>query len=183
MKHYDEMKALSLAILVLAATGSVLAQEAPGDERSQAAQFAREQEIDDTGEKGFAAVAVEADWPDAYRINRFVRAAGADEDAVQSLADFGRFPTWMWRNADVPGSRRLVEPPRSPHGDTLQELLRFLDRTQPNARVVVWAHNSHLGDARATEMSQRGELNVGQLVREAYGAKPCSWASRHTPAR
>ena len=46
-------------------------------------------------------MAVEADWPDAYRINRYVRGPGADEDAVQALADFGRFPTWMWRNADV----------------------------------------------------------------------------------
>ena len=55
--------------------------------------------------------------------------------------------------------------------DTLQELVRFLDRTEARARVVVWAHNSHLGDARATEMSRRGELNVGQLVREKYGAK------------
>jgi erythromycin esterase-like protein len=54
--------------------------------------------------------------------------------------------------------------------DTLRELLRFLDRTHAGARIVVWAHNSHLGDARATEMSERGELNVGQLVREEYGA-------------
>jgi erythromycin esterase-like protein len=54
--------------------------------------------------------------------------------------------------------------------DTLQELMLFLDRSQPDARVVVWAHNSHLGDARATEMSDRGELNVGQLVRQQYGA-------------
>jgi erythromycin esterase-like protein len=54
--------------------------------------------------------------------------------------------------------------------DTLQELLRFLNRTRPGARVVVWAHNSHLGDARATEMGEGGELNVGQLVREQYGA-------------
>jgi erythromycin esterase-like protein len=35
----------------------------------------------------------------------------------------------------------------------------------------VWAHNSHLGDARATEMGQGGELNVGQIVRERYGAE------------
>jgi erythromycin esterase-like protein len=35
----------------------------------------------------------------------------------------------------------------------------------------VWAHNSHLGNARATEMSERGELNVGQLVRERFGEK------------
>jgi erythromycin esterase-like protein/hypoxanthine phosphoribosyltransferase len=253
-------------------------------------------------EKGFAAVAVEADWPDAYRINRFVRGAGVDEEAVQALADFGRFPTWMWRNADVldfigwlrtynegqtadqragfygldlyslrssmeavlryldkvdpdaarrarrrygcfdqfgdemqqygyvaglglqPSCERevltqLVELHRqraeyaSRDGrvaaddyffaeqnarlvknaeeyyrtmfrgrdeswnlrdghmvETLEELRRFLNRARPDSRIVVWAHNSHLGDARATEMSERGELNVGQLVRERYGA-------------
>jgi erythromycin esterase-like protein len=38
------------------------------------------------------------------------------------------------------------------------------------SKAVVWAHNSHLGDARATDMSwRRKELNVGQLVREHYG--------------
>src|SRR3981081_2353965 len=52
-------------------------------------------------EKGFTAVAVEADWPDAYRVNRYVRGVGDDPTASESLADFRRFPTWMWRNADV----------------------------------------------------------------------------------
>src|SRR2546426_4634567 len=52
-------------------------------------------------EKGFAAVAVEADWPDAYRINRYVRGASSDAEAIDALGDFKRFPTWMWRNADV----------------------------------------------------------------------------------
>ena len=37
--------------------------------------------------------------------------------------------------------------------------------------MVVWAHNSHLGDARATEMGESGELNLGQLARDAFGAK------------
>jgi erythromycin esterase-like protein len=54
--------------------------------------------------------------------------------------------------------------------ETLSELLTFLDRNQPGARVVVWAHNSHLGDARATDMVEGGELNLGQLVRQEYGA-------------
>ena len=52
-------------------------------------------------ECGFTAVAVEADWPDAYRVNRYVR---GDEPRCRrggALKDFGRFPTWMWRNADV----------------------------------------------------------------------------------
>jgi len=43
------------------------------------------------------------------------------------------------------------------------------DRLGADAGIVVWAHNSHLGDARATEMGRRGELNLGQLVRERYG--------------
>ena len=52
-------------------------------------------------EKQFSAVAVEADWPDAYRINRFVRGYPGDAEASEALSDFKRFPTWMWRNADV----------------------------------------------------------------------------------
>src|SRR5205823_2433132 len=51
--------------------------------------------------------------------------------------------------------------------ETLNELFGHLD--SGSAKIVVWAHNSHLGDARATEMSGRGELNVGQLVRERLG--------------
>jgi erythromycin esterase-like protein len=52
-------------------------------------------------EKGFNAVCIEGDWPDAYRVNRYVRGANDDAEAVDSLAGFKRFPTWMWRNADV----------------------------------------------------------------------------------
>src|SRR6266566_2992299 len=52
-------------------------------------------------EKGFTAVAAEADWPDAYRVNRYVLGRGADQYAVQALDSFRRFPAWMWRNSDV----------------------------------------------------------------------------------
>src|SRR6266567_4824448 len=52
-------------------------------------------------EKGFTAVAVEADWPDAFRVNRFVRGLGDDKDANEALGGFKRFPTWMWRNTIV----------------------------------------------------------------------------------
>ncbi|HET9467594.1 MAG TPA: erythromycin esterase family protein, partial [Vicinamibacterales bacterium] len=252
-------------------------------------------------ECGFTAVAVEADWPDAYRVNRYVRGVGRDEDAVDALKDFGRFPTWMWRNADVLDfigwlktyndgkveSRRVgfygldlyslrasaeavlaylkkVDPEaasraRARYGcfdrfgdemqqygyaaafglkpscerevvaqlmdlhhrradyvsrdgrvapddfffaeqnarlvrnaeayyrtmfrghveswnlrdrhmaDTIGELLAFLDHRQPESRIVIWAHNSHLGDARATQMGDLGELNVGQLMRQKFG--------------
>jgi len=50
--------------------------------------------------------------------------------------------------------------------ETLQSILAFRG---PDAKAVIWEHNSHIGDARATEMSARGELNVGQLVRQKYG--------------
>ena len=52
--------------------------------------------------------------------------------------------------------------------ETLQQVL---DHGGPDARAVVWAHNSHVGDARFTEMgTERGELNIGQLCRETFGA-------------
>src|SRR5688572_19651067 len=52
-------------------------------------------------EQRFSAVAVEADWPDAYRVNRFVQGVGADRTALAALGDFERFPRWMWPNRDV----------------------------------------------------------------------------------
>jgi erythromycin esterase-like protein len=254
------------------------------------------------GEKGFNAVAVEADWPDALRVNRYVQGQNADPDAVEALAGFQRFPAWMWRNADVldfvgwlrthneslsPGAttagfygldlyslhasigavlnyldkvdpagaqrarhryacfenfgedpqaygyaaglglsptcesqvvaqlidlqRRAAEYARRDGRmaeddffyaqqnaqliksaesyyrsmfrgrvsswnlrdehmvNTLGALVRHLSLRNPETKVVVWAHNSHLGDARATQMGRSGEWNVGQLVRERYG--------------
>src|SRR5258706_5652259 len=52
-------------------------------------------------EKGFTAVAVEADWPDAYRVNRYVRGIDDDNTPEEALAGFKRFPVWMWRNTVV----------------------------------------------------------------------------------
>jgi erythromycin esterase-like protein len=252
-------------------------------------------------EKGFTAVAVEADWPDALRVDRYVRGRSEDEFATEALADFKRFPTWMWRNTDVaefldwmrerndalpegaskagfygldlyslrasmesvlryleqvdPAAARqareryacfdhfgedtqvygfatsmglsksceeevvhqLVELQRHAierarrggreeeeafyaeqnarvvmnaeayyrsmfvqevsswnlrdrhMAETIEQLVAYLERRGERAKIVVWAHNSHVGDARAAERAQRGELNVGQLVRERYG--------------
>src|SRR5205807_7384500 len=57
--------------------------------------------------------------------------------------------------------------------ETLEALIAHLEETYDwsigDAKAVVWAHNSHVGDARATELGQAGELNVGQLVRERHG--------------
>ena len=53
--------------------------------------------------------------------------------------------------------------------ETIEALISYLRRHGQAPKLVVWAHNSHLGDARATEMGSRGELNVGQLMRQKYG--------------
>jgi erythromycin esterase-like protein len=252
------------------------------------------------GEHGFQAVAVEADWPDAYRVNTYVRGRSSAPDAVGSLAGFERFPAWMWRNRDVvefvewlrdynaglsadervgfygldlysmygsieavvgyldkvdaeaarraryryscfdhyredsqaygyaasfsltrsceqgaveqlvelrkqaaayaqrdgriaeddyfyaEQNARLVQNAeqyyRSMFGtrvsswnlrdrhmvETLERLVAHLDRHGGRSKVVVWEHNSHLGDARATDMGRAGEVNVGQLARERW---------------
>jgi erythromycin esterase-like protein len=52
--------------------------------------------------------------------------------------------------------------------ETLEALLRHVQQMSGHARAVIWAHNSHLGDARATYMGDGGQLNLGQLVRQAH---------------
>ena len=255
--------------------------------------------------KGFNLIAAEADWPDAYRANRWVRGVSADHDPAGALGDFTRFPRWMWRNDVVveflaclrrhndtrPAAQRIgfygldlyslhssidavlkylskVDPDgalrareryacfdhfvndsqaygyatavglsrpceddvvaqlteirrraadyasrdgriaadefffaeqnarvvrnaeeyyRSMFGghteswnlrdthmmETLEALMAWTARQTGAARAVVWAHNSHLGDARATQMGEWGELNLGQLVREKFGRDAC----------
>jgi erythromycin esterase-like protein len=68
----------------------------------------------------------------------------------------GRVSSWNLRDS------HMVE--------TLQALDRHLGAGGQSPRIAVWAHNSHLGDASATEMGDQGEWNVGQLVRDRYGA-------------
>jgi erythromycin esterase-like protein len=247
-------------------------------------------------------VAVEADWPDAYRVNRYVMGLSHDENADAALSDFHRFPAWMWRNhavltfveglrarndahahpatkvrfygldlyslrasiEAVVGYLDTVDPAEAQRArqryscfdhvgaegqaygyalayagampceneavaqlielrhradaylrrdgwiandeffyaeqnarlvrdaeeyyqqmyraevsswnlrdrhmaGTLDALIEHLDGQVPRTKIVVWEHNSHLGDARATEMGARGELNVGQLARQRYG--------------
>jgi erythromycin esterase-like protein len=251
-------------------------------------------------EKDFAAVAVEADFPDAYRINRFVRGEGSDRTAEDALGEFQRFPLWMWRNTEVLEFVEWLKNHNDPLGmgekigfygidlyslhssmaavlkyleavdkeaanraryryscfnafgedaqhygyaasfdvskscedeavnqlmdlrqkafnymnrdgfvardeyffaeqnarlvinaeeyyremfrgrvsswnlrdrhmaETLAALAAHLESQQIPPKIVVWAHNSHLGDASATDMQQRGEWNVGQLIREQF---------------
>lgn len=252
---------------------------------------------------GFNAVVIEADWPDAYRVNRYVRGIDGDRDADAALGGFKRFPQWMWRNRDVVGFVEWLREHnlalRKGHRlcgfygmdlyslyTSIEEVLTYLDRVDPEAakrarrrygcferhdddpqaygraagfdmtndcreealsqlvelqraaaerakrdgkcvedesfyaeqnavliknaeeyyrqmfvgrvdtwnprdthmietierllahldkncgsptKAVVWAHNSHLGDGRHTEMGRMGEVNVGSLSRERWG--------------
>jgi erythromycin esterase-like protein len=58
--------------------------------------------------------------------------------------------------------------------ESLARLTNHLSKADSPAKVIIWAHNSHLGDARATQMGERGELNLGQLVREHFGKQAVS---------
>src|SRR5436190_9663603 len=67
----------------------------------------------------------------------------------------GRVSTWNLRDQHM--------------SQTLSALTDHLSRQGTPAKVIIWEHNSHIGDARATDMGREGEVNVGQLVRERYG--------------
>ena len=77
------------------------------------------------------------------------------------------------------GARVVVEPARPPHGRDARPRSTTTSTARRGGRpkIVVWAHNSHLGDARATEMGERGELNVGQLVRERLRRATRCWSA------
>jgi len=251
-------------------------------------------------EKGFSFIAVEGDWPDCYRVNRYLKGfPGSGANAFDVLHAFERWPTWMWANREivdlvewlrgyneqrrVPDERKVgfygldvyslwdsmrvvVEYLESkdpqlaagarrayrcfePYGedeqeyaratylvptscedeavavlrtlrqrapdygedgresyfnaeqnafvarnaelyyrtmvrggsqswnvrdhhmvDTLDRLMAHHEQFNPEAKAIVWEHNTHIGDARFTNMANAGMVNVGQLVRQAHGA-------------
>jgi erythromycin esterase-like protein len=144
-------------------------------------------------DRGFNVVCIEGDWPDAYRVNRYVRGAGDDAEAIESLEGFERFPSWMWRNPvvlDFIGwlrdyNQRSPLAGRSKAGFSGLDLygmyakldgqvaadrfLQHLALRQGATKAIVWAHNSHVGNADATAMALRNETNLGALARQAFG--------------
>src|SRR5438093_6236186 len=99
---------------------------------------------------GFTAVAAEADWPDAFRVHRYVRGRSGDRTANEALAEFQRFPQWMWRNTVMLGFVDWLRPyddalpannPRvgfygldlySLHS-SMDAVIRYLDEADPEA--------------------------------------------------
>ena len=97
----------------------------------------------------------------------------------QTAATDGADRFGAWQNAEVvAGAERYYRAMvhggrqswnvRDRHMD--ESLDRLLRHYGPRAKAVVWAHNTHVGDARATDMAERGEVNIGQLARERYAA-------------
>jgi erythromycin esterase-like protein len=92
---------------------------------------------------------VDLSWLSAFQNARIVKNA---EEYYRVSAD-GTTSSWNLRDHHM--------------ADSIEDEATYL-RREP-AKVVVWAHNSHQGDARATDMGARGEWNVGQLMRRRYG--------------
>src|SRR5439155_14420847 len=100
-------------------------------------------------DKGYSAIAVEADWSDAYRVNRYVRGVSDDTDANSALLGFKRFPAWMWRNTVVLDFVQWLreyndsQPPRQKVGfygidlyslvTSMEAVLAYLDKVDPAA--------------------------------------------------
>ncbi|WP_262283927.1 erythromycin esterase family protein [Micromonospora sp. MA102] len=92
-----------------------------------------------------------ADGPDHFGAWQNAEVAAGAERYYRAMVRGGR-ESWNVRDRHM--------------DDTLD---RLLDHYGPGARAVVWAHNTHVGDARATDMADAGEVNIGQLARERYG--------------
>lgn len=101
-------------------------------------------------EKGFTVLAIEADWPDAYRVHRYIRGATTDSNANEALSGFRRFPTWMWRNTVVVEFvewlrefNRKLDPKKAPAGfygmdlyslhASIDAVLNYLNKVDPEA--------------------------------------------------
>src|SRR6476469_7693580 len=103
-------------------------------------------------ERGFDAIAVEADWPDALRVNRYLNASAAssaDRRAEEALGDFRRFPLWMWRNTETAAfierlrARNLAVGPQAATGffgldlyslrSSMDAVIRYLSEVDPEA--------------------------------------------------
>jgi erythromycin esterase-like protein len=146
-------------------------------------------------EKGFSFIAVEGDWPDCYRVNRYVKGlpvSGANAHDVLKAVE--RWPTWMWANWEIVALAEWLRrhndarPDEGKAGfygldvyslwESLESVLGYLERVDPDAtataRRAFRCFDPYGRDAqeyaRATDMASAGMVNVGQLVREAHAA-------------
>jgi erythromycin esterase-like protein len=130
-------------------------------------------------ERGFAAVAIAGGWPEAIRVDRYVRGQGDDESAAAALAGFERFPTWMWRNSDVAAfgewlaawnAQRSAEQRAGFYGLDLysmyvaiRSLLSYLDDADPAA-----AHAARALYTGLDQVADAGDARQGLEVAASY---------------
>ena len=108
-------------------------------------------------QRGFDLVAVEADWPDAYRANQWVRLFGTDNTAEEALSDFTRFPRWMWRNREVVRFLRWL---RSENAER-----------RPDARAGFYGldlYSLHRSMARVIEYLDKVDPTAATRARQGY---------------
>jgi erythromycin esterase-like protein len=101
---------------------------------------------------------------DVHRLARASHSSEVDFDALQNgevLAGAERYYRTMMRGDGASWNVRDCH-----MADTLD---RLMDHHGPGTKAVVWEHNTHIGDARATDMAAAGMVNVGQLVRQRHG--------------
>lgn len=122
-------------------------------------------------ELGFDTIAIEGDWPDTARVNRFIRGESAD-DAAAALGDFERFPEWMWRNREMrdfivwlrqhntgSGAGTAATPKTEIFGLDLYSLyrsadavIRYLDKVDPKQAQIArerYGRLDHVRDAQS----------------------------------
>ncbi len=130
-------------------------------------------------DKGFRGVAVDADGPDARRVDCWVRGDFRRRRRGDALGAFCAVPGVDVAQHGGPRVRRLAADVQRRHSRDVRQVrvsgastsTASMPRWRRSSRPSgVWAHNSNLGDARGTEMADRGELSLGQLVRARHGA-------------
>ncbi len=99
------------------------------------------------------------EWLDAAANARLIKNA----EAYYRVMYYGSAESWNLRDTHM-----------------FETLCQLLEAKGPEAKAVVWAHNSHIGNAAHTEMGQvREELNIGQLVKERFGERGAADRLRH----
>jgi erythromycin esterase len=116
--------------------------------------------------------------PQSYAwATRFLRASCADE-VVRMLIDLRGRDLAVWQNAEVVAGAEHYYRAMAAGGPTAWNvrdrhmeatLARLLDEYGEGSRAVVWAHNTHVGDANATDQAMLGEVTIGSLARERFG--------------
>jgi erythromycin esterase-like protein len=126
-------------------------------------------------EHGFRAVAVEADWPDSFRVHRFVTGRSDDKNANDALSDFRRFPGWMWRNTVVVEFVEWLREWNS-SGGSEKDAAGFYGLDLYSMHSSIEAVLSYLDKVDPLQRNERGAAMVASIIsvkiRSTTGSRP-----------